>query len=322
MASTLAPLPTLTEPHVARFPGTEIELGDQRLFVRRGGTPGAAPMLLIHGLGGSSTNWTDLMAALTPAVDAHAIDLPGHGFSGPSPSGKYRPADHIKAVLAYLDHALPGQAVHLVGNSMGGLVSTLFAAAHPDRVLTLTLVSPALPDIRPVSMAGRTPLLVGSFFGPILLKPMQKGTPQERASKLLGLCYADPTRIRAERIDEVIEDYKARADHAWAQSAFIDSLRGIVASTFLRGEDSVWAKAKQVQAPVLWIHGKKDKLVNWGLVRRAAHAFRNCSTLIVDDSGHVTQMEHPELTARAILAHLDKASDAARWKPQKAAQPA
>ena len=317
MALILAALPASSDPHVQRWPGEEVvvttPIGPQRLFVRRGGTPGCAPMVFIHGLGGSATNWTDLMAALAPSIDGHAIDLPGHGFSGPSPSGKYRPSDHIAAILAYLDVVLPGQAVHLVGNSMGGLVSTLFAARHPERVLTLTLVSPALPDVRPVVMASRTPLLAASFFGPILLKSMQKGSPRERATRLLGLCYAEPSRIRPARVEEVVEDYKARADHEWAQPAFLDSLRGIVASTFARGDRDVWAQARTIEAPVLWIHGKADRLVHWGLVRRGARSFKHCSTLIVEDSGHVTQMEHPELTARAILAHMKKAPSSAAW---------
>lgn len=262
--------------------------------------------MFVHGLGGSATNWTDLMHCLAPSIDAHAIDLPGFGFSGPSPTGRYGPRSHKKAVLAYLDHAFPGQKVHVVGNSMGGLVSTLLAAEHPERVETLTLVSPALPDLRPVVMASRTPLIAASFFGPLLLKPLQRGTAEERATRLIGLCYADPTRIRRERILESIEDFKARIDHTWAQDAFMGSLRGIVAATLGRGDQAVWRKAKNVTAPVLWIHGKTDRLVHWGLMRRGARAFKHCSTLLVEDSGHVTQMEHPELTAKAILAHIGK----------------
>lgn len=302
--SSLARLPALDAPPVPRWAGAEVQIGDHRLFVRRAGTPGTPPVVFVHGLGGSATNWTDLMHCLAPSVDAHAIDLPGFGFSGPSPSGTYMPRDHVRAVIAYLDQTFPGQKVHVVGNSMGGLVSTLLAAKFPDRIASLTLVSPALPDLRPVVMAARAPLIGATFFGPILLKPLQRGTAEERATRLIGLCYADPSRIRPERIREAIEDFQARIDHTWAQDAFMGSLRGIVTATLGRGDQSVWRRAKNINAPVLWIHGKADRLVHWGLMRRGARTFRHCSTLLVEDSGHVTQMEHPELTARAVLAHI------------------
>src|ERR1044071_4754741 len=71
----------------SRWPGRTVELDGTATFVRD--TPAtnatAEPALYVHGLGGSSSNWTDLAALLADKLDGQAIDLPGFGFSDPAP---------------------------------------------------------------------------------------------------------------------------------------------------------------------------------------------------------------------------------------------
>src|SRR6478672_8746301 len=108
---------------------------------------GLPPALYVHGLGGSSQNWSALMQQLEGVVDGEAIDLPGFGDSPPPDDGDYSVTGHARAVIRFLDAAGRGP-VHLFGNSLGGAVSTRVAAVRPDLVRTLTLVSPALPELR------------------------------------------------------------------------------------------------------------------------------------------------------------------------------
>src|SRR5688572_20665380 len=96
-------LPAPGEPPIPAWPGDDVDLGRQTLYVRRAGTPDADPAVFVHGLGGSSTNWTDLMALLADRVDAHAPDLPGFGRSGPSPDGRYGLDTHARAVVGYVE---------------------------------------------------------------------------------------------------------------------------------------------------------------------------------------------------------------------------
>ena len=106
---------------------------------------------MIHGLGGQATNWTDLMAELVDEVEGWAPDLPGFGWSPPPPDGDYSVTADAEIVSAMLEqlYAERAEPIHLFGNSMGGAIAVLVAAARPDLVATLTLVSPALPDLRP-----------------------------------------------------------------------------------------------------------------------------------------------------------------------------
>src|SRR3954453_13888959 len=72
------PLPEL-DPKLSPFPGAVETIGGVPLYVRR--TPGApdSTVVYVHGLGGSSTNWTDLAALLAPTAGGVAPDLPGFG---------------------------------------------------------------------------------------------------------------------------------------------------------------------------------------------------------------------------------------------------
>jgi pimeloyl-ACP methyl ester carboxylesterase len=88
--------------------------------------------VFIHGLGGSSLNWTDLMAALQPDVDGYAIDLGGFGQSPPPRDGDMTPAGHAAGVVEFIVEELGGEPVHVFGNSLGGAVALQLAARRPD----------------------------------------------------------------------------------------------------------------------------------------------------------------------------------------------
>jgi lipase len=106
----------------------------------RGG--GHRAVLAVHGVTASHRNW-NAVAAAAPDLDIVAPDLRGRGLSAqlPGPAGLRRHADDLAALL---DH-LGLDRVVVVGHSMGGLVSVVFADAHPDRVERLVLVDGGLP---------------------------------------------------------------------------------------------------------------------------------------------------------------------------------
>ena len=112
----------------------------------------------IHGLAGSSANWTSLAGVLSTRGTGYLVDLPGHGRSDPPPGGRYsllRDAD----LLAVLIRRRSSGPVHLVANSMGGVIATALAARNPDLVASLTLISPAVPDLRLTRDRGADPVL-------------------------------------------------------------------------------------------------------------------------------------------------------------------
>jgi 3-oxoadipate enol-lactonase len=113
-----------------------IEAAGTRLAYRVWGSPGAPPLVLLHGLGEGAADWDGVAPAFATRWRVYAPDLRGHGRSD-------RPGDYslelMEAdVLGFLD-ALELGRVDLIGHSMGGLVGYLLAGDHPERVRRLIL---------------------------------------------------------------------------------------------------------------------------------------------------------------------------------------
>jgi pimeloyl-ACP methyl ester carboxylesterase len=295
-----APLPSW-DGLLPPWPGT-VEDG---VHIRRAPGRGREPALFVHGLGGAATNWTDLMGLLADTVDAEALDLPGHGHSDPSRSGSYRLRTHVEAVVRRLE-ARSGP-VHLFGNSLGGAVSTRVAALRPDLVRTLTLVSPALPSLRPKKGSDpRLPFLLLPGISSLASRQLAKRSPEQRARAVLELCYGDPSQVPEQRLREAADEVRRRAALPYAEAACLASLRGLVGSYLERGPATLWRQAARVQAPTLLIWGELDRLVDVSLAPRAAAAFRDSRLLVLPGVGHVAQLERPEIVARAFLGMLEE----------------
>jgi pimeloyl-ACP methyl ester carboxylesterase len=300
-----APLPPL-DLSIPPWPGETVRVAGADVFVRRTpytGPPGSAePALYVHGLGGASTNWTDLAGLLAHRLAGESPDLPGFGRSGPPPGRDYSVRGHARVVAGLLERHRAGP-VHLFGNSMGGAIAIAVAATRPDLVRTLTLVSPAMPYLRP--RRGSDPVM------PLLLVPgldrvvrwrLARVHPQARARALVRLCFADPARVPPHRLAEIAEEMRQRAGQPWATDALTRSLRGLVASYLVPPSRSVWRLAGRVAAPTLVVWGDQDRLVDAALAPRTALAIRDSRLLVLPGVGHTAQLEDPVTVARAALA--------------------
>ncbi len=287
---------------IPSWPGRRVKVGDRDIFVRT--TPArsddAEPALYVHGLGGASTNWTDLADLLSPFVAGEALDLPGFGRSGPAPS--YSLTAHAQVVIDYLEQRGP---VHLFGNSMGGAISIMVAARRPDLVRTLTLISPAVSDLRP-RRGGADPRMLALIVpgvGPLLQRRLETLPAKARVRVVLELCFADPSIVPAARFEEAVEELQARAGLRWTGTAMAHSLRSIVGSYL--GARSTWARLAKITAPTLVVWGTEDRLVSSRLAPRVARAIPDSRLLLLPHIGHVAQMEDPVTTARAVLGLLE-----------------
>ncbi len=305
-----APLPPV-DPSIPPWPGEKVRVDGVDLFVRR--TPGPAgggePALYVHGLGGASTNWTDYAALMATRLDGEALDLPGFGESGPAVArGGYAVQAQVRTVVAYLEHRRAGP-VHLVGNSMGGVATLLVAATRPDLVRTLTLISPAMPWLRPRRTSDfAMPLLLLPGIGRYAQRRLDELPPEQRAAGLIRICFADPSVVPPNRIDEAIAEMARRKELPWSTSAFTASLRGLARSYLVLGPHSLWKEAGLVRAPTLVVWGTEDKLVPVELAARTAASVPDSRLLVLPNVGHVAQLEAPETTARATLALIEDAA--------------
>ncbi|MFE5396549.1 alpha/beta fold hydrolase [Streptomyces sp. NPDC056568] len=260
---------------------------------------GLPPALYVHGLGGSSQNWSALMPLLDGVVDSEAVDLPGFGDSPPPDDGDYSITGHARAVVRLLDAAGRGP-VHLFGNSLGGAVVTRVAAARPDLVRTLTLVSPALPELRVQRSAVPTGMLALPGVVALFTRLTREWTAEQRVRGVTTLCYGDPERVSPEGFRNAVEEMERRLRLPYFWDAMARSARGIVNAYTLGGQHGLWRQAERVLAPTLLVYGGRDQLVGYRMAQRAARAFRDSRLLTLPDAGHVAMMEYPEAVARAF----------------------
>ncbi|MDX3755655.1 alpha/beta fold hydrolase [Streptomyces mirabilis] len=262
----------------------------------REGLPAA---LYVHGLGGSSQNWSALMPLLDGLVDSEAVDLPGFGDSPPPDDGNYSVTGHARAVIRYLDAAERGP-VHLFGNSLGGAVATRVAAVRPDLVETLTLISPALPEIRAQRTAWPTALLSVPGVARLFTRLTKDWSAEQRVRGVMALCYGDPGMVTPEGFRDAVEEMERRLALPYFWDAMARSSRGLVNAYTLGGQHGLWRQAERVLAPTLLVYGGRDQLVAYRMARRAARAFRDSRLLSLPDAGHVAMMEYPETVASAF----------------------
>ncbi|GAA3411760.1 alpha/beta hydrolase [Streptosporangium vulgare] len=282
---------------IPHWPGETIDLGEQRVHVRSTPRGPAETAVYVHGLAGSATNWTDLMSELSGVVTGHALDLPGAGYSPAPPDADYSVDAHARTVTALIER-VSGTPVHLFGNSLGGAVSVRVAATRPDLVRSLTLISPALPDLLPRYGPARVALSTVPHIGEWAASRLTLVPAERRLGATLAMCYADVGRIHPDRLREAADELRRRDGLPYAAEALINSARGIVAEYFRRGETNLWRQAAMVTAPTLVIHGRHDRLVNPRMAARAVRTFPRVRLMLLPDAGHVAQMEFPERVAR------------------------
>ena len=279
----------------------ELEGRPVRLLRADGEGGAASPQLLVHGLGGAASNWVDVIAGLRRYGPVVALDLPGFGHT-PAASGTSLTVDgHLDFVLAVADH-LGWDSFALHGNSMGGLIGTLLAADHPERVERLVLVSPALPPTCPV---GFLPVPMATMTG---MLPM--ALPARRTHQLMRLIFTDPTSIRPALLDVMATDSLPRdeqeaVDH---RRALLESTRSIAGLWI--DPRRVYRAVDRVAAPTLVLGGTADALVPARVLRKVLRRRADWSGAVLDDHRHALMLDDPrEYLAR--VAEWRATTDAA-----------
>ena len=282
------------------WPRQDLLLPGRMLSVRHatGLRPGLASALLVHGLGGSSLNWTDLMDRLRGDLDLWAVDLGGFGMSPPPRDGDMTPVGHARALVDLINEIDDGP-VHLFGNSMGGAVALQLAAHRPDLVRSLTLISPALPSLFATKYNVHMPVIAVPGVGERIVPKYLATDASARVQNTIDLCFADPSRVDPDRLAEALDEVRERDHFPYASDAFLRSLRGLLRTYLEVGPNRPWKLAERVTCPTLVIYGRKDPLVDARSAHRATKHFRNAHVVVLPDSGHVAQMEHPEFVAAA-----------------------
>lgn len=272
------------------------------------GGEGPRTFVLVHGLGGSLYNWASAAPLLTPHGRVVAPDLAGFGRSPWRPGNSKIYSN--KALLGRFLKAISPKPVVLVGNSMGGMISTLQAAHDPSTVEALVLVCPALLPAPPGSHERAITLFFALSaipgLGDALARRQRARVPPERAvDDMLRLCGLsvrdlDPRVLHLHR-----ELARERYDLPWAIPAFSEAARSLLALTLF--QPSIVERAMQrVQAPTLLMQGLRDRLVLPVSSRRAQRLCPHWTLDELPDQGHTPMLQDPQGFTERTVAWLAK----------------
>jgi pimeloyl-ACP methyl ester carboxylesterase len=304
----------MSEEIIPHWPGELVTLsGGHQVYVRSAPGQGGEPALCVHGLAGSSRNWTDLIDLLRPRLACAALDLPGFGDSPPRPDRRYSIAALAQTVAALIEKR--AGKVHLIASSLGGAVAVKLAATRPDLVRTLTLISPALPDPRPHLDQVHFAVISVPGVGPRLLRKYDALPPRNRVADVITTCFSDPSRFPEQRFAAEVAELARRDTLDHATAALIGTIRTLTADFFRKGRHTAWRDAARITAPALVIYGSHDRVVDPRLAGRAARAFANSRIVVLPRTGHLAHMEHPAQVAAEITVMLDAAAQPAREFP-------
>ncbi|MFI7589197.1 alpha/beta fold hydrolase [Spongisporangium articulatum] len=297
-------------PEVTRWPGAEVDAGGVPVHVRRlgraaAGDHGATRAVLVHGLGASASVWSDLGSLLAPHLSIEAVDLPGFGISPPPPGGDYSVLRFVRTLEAYLEAT--GGPAHVVGNSFGGLVTLALAVRRPDLVHTLTLISPAVPNLfprGPVELGVAVTALPGGRR--VLSRRWSTTSREQRADLMLafrtGSSTAAQERWRTTVLTEIAEQEGARH----SLDALVLTLRGLINSYLPHRRPTAWEAVRGLRVPTLTLWGDADALTPVRLGRRLSRAMPQAGYVELPGVGHMAHCEDPETVARLTLGHLER----------------
>ncbi|MCC3766215.1 alpha/beta fold hydrolase [Streptomyces sp. UNOC14_S4] len=266
----------------------------------RSADPSADTAVFLHGLGGWTHNWARLIDLVRTSVHCLALDLPGFGRSAPPPDGDITVERQAAAVAGHLDRT-GHRRVHLVGNSLGGLIALHIGAQRPELVRTLTLISPVLPAL-PSARALRVALLGLPGVPRLHTRLLGTQSPDRQLDDLYRLIYANPALVGAEQRAVEARERRRRAELSYAQEMLAGGVRAVVRAFLRQGEASAWRQARRIAVPTLLVYGRDDRLVPFRTAQRAYAAFRDARLLTLPGVGHVAMQEQPVAVAVALRA--------------------
>lgn len=247
------------------------------------------PIVFVHGLGGQWQNWLENIPRFAQERRVVAMDLPGFGLSE-------MPAETITIelygrVVAEMLRRLDAAPAVLVGNSMGGYVSSEVAIRAPEVVERLMLVASA--GVSQMDLAERPLLAMAKATGLLITG----NAAQMRASALrprlrhwfLSTVARHPSRIRA---DAAFEEMMKGVNKPGFEPALVANLRYDFRD-----------RLPQIGCPVLVVWGEKDMVIPVRDADTFLELIPGARKVILEDTGHIPMVERPR-TFNDLLAEF------------------
>lgn len=251
-------------------------------------------VLLLHSGGFTSRQWRKLAELLAPRYRVLAPDLLGYGNAGPWPEGKpfhfHEDVDFLESFIG--EQCEPGQALHLVGHSYGGLLALQLALRRPGLVRSIAVYEPVATGI---------------------LDDVEDREARSALELVRREWQPDASGADEQWLREFVEWWNGRG--AWdrlndeTRAAFRAAgwklFQEVVTLIADRTDRATYA---QIDVPVLVLGGALSPFAERRVVERLGEALPQATTKLFPGVGHMGPISHAPLVNEAIAAHLENVS--------------
>lgn len=261
-----------------------VESGPAKLHYLDWGNPAGMPIVLVHGMCGHAHTWDIFANSLKQEFHIVAPDLRGHGES--SWSEQYILRDYLADLECFIDTLQLPELV-LIGHSLGGIISTVYAANNPDRVKRLVIIDIG-PEIKSEGVEFRDKAWATEppFYNSIdeAIEYAKRIHPCHAESYIThdlsyGLKYTEEGKL--------VYKYDRKVREGEWQSP-----------------EWLWDYIKMIVCPTLVIHGEESDLLDGKVAQRMADTLAFGSVVDIKRAAHTVQGDSPEEFESAVKRFL------------------
>jgi pimeloyl-ACP methyl ester carboxylesterase len=258
-------------------------------------------IVLVHGLGGSFVDWLAIAPLLADGRRVLVPDLPGHGLS---PGAGRRPdLPGLRSILDRFLTATQARRPLLIGNSLGGAIVALQAAARPRETSGIVLLGAVLPITllvrpHPLVVAGFAAYAIPWIGARVVSRRRALVAPEPLIRQSFAFICAAPDLVPEPVVSSAVRLAEHRRSRPPDDAAFLSVARDIVRN--LVHPRAYRAMLNSIETPVLMIHGSDDRFVPLEAARRIAARQPRWQSTFLGGVGHVPQLEAAEKVAGII----------------------
>jgi pimeloyl-ACP methyl ester carboxylesterase len=245
------------------------------------GDPAKPTVILLHGLGGNTTNWAFNVPVLAQSYHVIAPDQIGFGKSD-RPMIKYRVGTYVDFLDKFMSEIKVDKAT-LVGNSLGGWIAAMTAIKYPNRVEKLVLADAAGLKPSAIDLAQVYSLNYST---------------RDEVRALQKLVFYNSALFAGDAAVDQAMAVRITANDGYTIGSLIESIR--------RDEDFLNGRLGEIKKPTLIIWGRQDGLIKLADGEQFKSGIAGSELVVFDQCGHVPMAEKAADFNKTVLAFLAK----------------
>jgi pimeloyl-ACP methyl ester carboxylesterase len=269
-------------------PGQFVKLSGGMVHYEIAGPSNAQTVILVPGFSVPYYVWDPTFKGLVEAgYRVVRYDLYGRGYSD-RPEGVYNQGMFDQQLVELLSALEIEDAVDMIGLSMGGAIAVVFVDRHPELVRRLCLISPAgLPmerslTARLVEIPVLGELVMSLWGSQVLISGLRDDFHEE------------------DGMESYLEKYREQMEYRGFKRALLSTLR----SGVLAGTAEAYERVGRQKRAVMLIWGRRDRVVPFEMNERVRGLMGNVEFHIVDNAGHISHYECPEVVNSLLVGFL------------------